>query len=136
MLIIGQLKEKQKHVKQEFSLSRVRLLMLDATTSIAMRGRRHKKTYSENKGTFDPSDTTNVKHTKIGVWDLYEDVQSELAKLPGASTLEKWMQAQHDSPYVWRMIRDIGSIRSCWILLVGFVVVEVVSSLLPAITLW
>ena len=39
-------------------------------------------------------------------------------------------------PYVWRMLKDICSIRRCLVLILLYLVSEVVASLIPAISLW
>ncbi|RDB28996.1 Lipid A export ATP-binding/permease protein MsbA [Hypsizygus marmoreus] len=99
------------------------------------RGYRRQKR-SSKKGQFDPTDTKNVKHTRIGVWDLYEETQPELAHVPGSSRLESYFEMVNGLPYVWRMLKDIGSIRACWSLLAMYLAIECISSLLPAVTLW
>lgn len=49
--------------------------------SARMRGKRTRIT--SRKGVFNPEDATQVKHTKLGVWDLYEEKEPELANIPG-----------------------------------------------------
>ncbi|KAJ7583263.1 P-loop containing nucleoside triphosphate hydrolase protein [Mycena floridula] len=99
------------------------------------RGGRSSRT-TRRKGTFDPSDTTNVKHVKLGVWDLYEEVDPKLAKIPGSSRMESLLSAYDTMPFVWRMIKDVASIRSCWFYLAIYVSVGLISSLVPAVSLW
>ena len=83
---------------------------------------------------FDPTNQQRVKHTRIGVWDLYEDntASPSTPKWPGWKSYARVMQAL---PYVWRMIRDIAAIRECWFLLAAYLVVELVASLIPALAL-
>lgn len=97
------------------------------------RGRRPR---SIRKGTFDPEDSHRVKHTKIGVWDLYEQVTPDFKHIPGSSWLEKTLESYACLPYLLRMIQDILSIRSCWVLLGSYAVAEVLQSLIPAASLW
>ncbi|PFH50719.1 hypothetical protein AMATHDRAFT_75408 [Amanita thiersii Skay4041] len=93
---------------------------------------------SNRPAKFDPLDSINVKHTHIGVWDLYEELQ------PSSNYLQQWSSSLRNSyyelitslPYVWRMLKDIGRIRSCWSLLSLYLVIEISHSLLPAIQLW
>ncbi|KAG1777296.1 P-loop containing nucleoside triphosphate hydrolase protein [Suillus placidus] len=87
-------------------------------------------------GKFDPEDARRVKHTRIGVWDLYEDRQTDMPHIPGSSRLETYSQIVQSMPHVLRMLKDILSIRQCWLLLSVFLVVEVLASLTPAISLW
>jgi hypothetical protein len=96
------------------------------------RRRRH----NSNKGSFDPNDEKNVKHTRIGVWDFYEDRNPQLARIPGSSRLESLLEIIPSLPYVWRMFNDLRNIDNLWPLLSMYLVVEVVASLVPAVSLW
>ncbi|EJF56118.1 P-loop containing nucleoside triphosphate hydrolase protein [Dichomitus squalens LYAD-421 SS1] len=99
-------------------------------------GRGSRRPRSTRPGTFDPNDTTRVKHTRIGVWDLYEQINPALAHVPGSSYAEKAFAAYECLPYLLRMIHDILSIRSCWWLLTAYTLAEVGQALLPAASLW
>jgi hypothetical protein len=58
-------------------------------------------------GKFDPEDARRVKHTRIGVWDLYEDRQTDIPHIPGSSRLETYYQIVQSMPHVLRMLKDI-----------------------------
>lgn len=103
--------------------------------STMMRMRRGKRAARGGKGKFDPTDTKNVKHTRLGVWDLYEEIQPETAHLPGSSRFEAYFEMINSFPYVWRMITDIGSISECFTLLSGYLVLEVRLSIWRSSTL-
>ncbi|KZP30394.1 P-loop containing nucleoside triphosphate hydrolase protein [Athelia psychrophila] len=90
----------------------------------------------KGKGTFNPEDETHVKHTKLGVWDLYKETQPELQNIPGSSRLEPYLEMYQSMPFVWKMIQDIGSIRSCWVMLATYLVFVVLAALIPAVSLW
>ncbi|GLB36684.1 putative (ABC) transporter [Lyophyllum shimeji] len=100
------------------------------------KGRGYPQKSPKRKGKFDPSDAQNVKHTTVGVWDLYEEIHPELAHVPGSSRLEPYLEMAKNAPYAWRMLRDIASIRACWWLLGVYLAVECVASLIPAVSLW
>ncbi|KAJ3986368.1 P-loop containing nucleoside triphosphate hydrolase protein [Lentinula detonsa] len=104
------------------------------------RGPRHKGGIDTNrKGKFDPNDENQVKHTKIGkVWDLYQERQPELAKVPFSArlNLERYLGLYDSLPFVWRMLKDIGSIRACWLYLGLYLAVQLALSLIPAVELW
>lgn len=95
--------------------------------------------YNNRKGKFDPNDEKTVKHTRIGkVWELYEERQPELAKIPLSSqlNLERYTALYDSLPYVWRALKDIMSIRACWLYLGLYLAIRFTLSLLPAVNLW
>lgn len=77
-----------------------------------------------------------MKYSRLGIWDLYQEIAPELANIPGSSRLEQVLQLRHSMPYVWKMLRDIGSIRSCWVLLFFYVLFDFAAALIPAASLW
>ena len=91
---------------------------------------------TSRKGIFNPEDTARVKHTRLGVWDLYEEKEPELDLLPGLSRFERYLTLKQTMPYIWRMVKDIGSIRSCWPLLLAYLALELIAALIPAAVLW
>lgn len=97
--------------------------------------RRHRRTVTDKKGVFDPEDTQKVKHTKIGVWDLYEEQQPNVV-VPGTGRLQKYAESVQGLPFFWRMIKDVLAIPSCLSLFVVYALVYVASSLVPALSLW
>ncbi len=101
-----------------------------------MQARPRKQRGTRRKGVFDPSDSQNVQYTRVGVWDLYEEKPEVLARIPWSSRLEPYVEMLGSMPYFWRMLRDIGSIRSCWILLGLNLFVHILGALIPAVTLW
>lgn len=99
------------------------------------RGPKRNKARSNRKGTFDPTDTKNVEHHQIGVWDLYVQKEPKLQYVPGAPVLEEWGQMLQDLPYLWRTIQDVGR-ANCWTLLIVYGFIILGQSLMPAVTLW
>jgi hypothetical protein len=100
---------------------------------------RRQGTHSNRKGNFDPNDESNVQHTKIGqVWELYEERQPELSKIPFSTrlNLERYVGIYDSLPYVWQMLKDIGSIRALWLYLGVYLALQFVLSLIPAVQLW
>ncbi|KAG2113033.1 P-loop containing nucleoside triphosphate hydrolase protein [Suillus discolor] len=86
-------------------------------------------------GEFDHKDTRRFKHTRIGIWDLYEERQS-LARKRVSSILQTYAPIIYSVPLLVRMFKDVLSIKRCSILLPAFLVVEVLASLIPAVSLW
>ncbi|KAL4265122.1 Type 1 protein exporter [Pleurotus pulmonarius] len=100
------------------------------------RSRQKANKRTKRKGTFDPEHPTNIKHTRLGVWDLYDEVAPELVSVPGSSSLETYMEMVNNLPYVWRMLKDIVTIPSCLTLLVLYLILEFAVALVPAVSLW
>ena len=88
------------------------------------------------QGTFDVEDDRRVKHTKIGVWDLYEERVSQSWLPSSFPAIEEYLQVFQNVPYVWKMVKDIAGIQGCWLLLTLYVVIDIISSLIPALSLW
>ena len=92
--------------------------------------------WMSSKGAFDPDDAKRVKHSKSGVWDLYEEITPELKNIPGGAKLEHLNELRQGLPYVWRMLKDLGNLKNCWFVLSTYLICSVILSLLPAAALW
>ena len=86
--------------------------------------------------TFNPEDASSVKRSKVGVWDLYEDVGGKFNKIPMLANLETLWESLDCLPYVWRMFKDIAGIQGCLTYLGVYIVLEIGLSLLPALGVW
>ena len=110
---------------------------ISVSTSFTTRSDIPFETMGSDKGpVFDTEDSKNVKHSYLGVWDLYEERHPELSRIPGASRAESSLEIIQSLPYLLRMIKDIGSIKNCWLLLSSYLFVITLSSLVPAVALW
>jgi hypothetical protein len=97
---------------------------------------RKRRTRKSSLETFDPNDRTHVKHTRVGVWDIYEE-REPIVRIPGLSAhLKAYREIANCLPYLWRMMKDISTINGCIALIALYVVVEIVASLVPALSLW
>jgi len=78
------------------------------------------------------------KHTKAGIWDAYEQIPAEKfgINIPGVSKLFRHLEFVEDLPFVWRMVKDVAKIKSCFYYLCLFIFVKVLASLEPAVALW
>lgn len=98
---------------------------------------RRSRRVTSRSGTFDPEDVKRVSHTRLGVWDLYEERAQVLGlRIPGTSRLEHYLGVSQSLPYVWKMLKDISGIQNCWLLLLLYLTVEFIKALLPATSLW
>lgn len=86
-----------------------------------------------------PELAKEFKHTKVGIWDVYEQIPptSKIGvNIPGISKLFHNFGIIEDLPFVWRMVKDVTKIKSCWYYLCLFTFVKALASLEPAVTLW
>lgn len=95
-----------------------------------------RRQWRARKGTFNPEDVRRVKHSKIGVWDLYEEITPELENVPGRTFFEQLNELKLGRTYVVRMLKDLASLRNCWFVLGAYAACMGVLSLLPALGLW
>ncbi|KAJ3547937.1 hypothetical protein NMY22_g1463 [Coprinellus aureogranulatus] len=97
---------------------------------------------ASNKPTrvFDPDDRSTVRHTKAGVWDIYEDISGSsrrnLFQLPFLSKIKAVMEAYKGYKHVTRMIHDIVTVEDCWMYFTAWVMLRVLAAFMPAATLW
>ena len=88
------------------------------------------------ENTFDTNDTQRVRHTKLGAWDLYQEINPQIKHIPGSNKFEQYVQTINALPYVWKMLKDLGSLKDCQFLLCILSVLQVAVSLVPALSLW
>lgn len=91
---------------------------------------------STRKGEFNIDDKKSVKHTRYGVWDVYEERLSSKSFLPGLAILEQQAEIIKCMPFVWRMFRDVLALPYCAFLLVVFFAAELGQAFMPAASLW
>jgi len=93
-----------------------------------------RKDKNGDKPAFGPRKGKVLEHTKIGVWDLYQERDQLLSCLPTSWKIEAYTEMWNDLPYLWKTIRDLTSVA--WPMLSLYLVLTLVRSLLPALTLW
>ena len=89
---------------------------------------------NENKLAFEPKKGKVIEHTKLGVWDLYQERDRFLSYLPTSLKFDAYAEMWNDLPYLWRAIHDLSSVA--WPTLLLYLVLTLAQSLLPAMTLW
>ena len=99
---------------------------------------RRKRTRKSSLNAFDPNDRTHVKHTRVGVWDIYEEREPtvRIPRLGLSGQLKAYREMTNSLPYLWRMMKDISTINGCISLIILYIIVEVIASLVPALSLW
>jgi hypothetical protein len=97
--------------------------------------KRNRRRSKKGKGNaFDPQNETLVRHHELGVWDVYVERDPKLSLFPTSWKIEEYVGMWNDLPYLWRTIRDVGSVA--WQLLLLYVAIVAASSLIPALNLW
>ncbi|KAI0638774.1 P-loop containing nucleoside triphosphate hydrolase protein [Trametes polyzona] len=91
---------------------------------------------TEEKKAFKPEDRSSVKHTRLGVWDVYEEIPAPFLSIPGAGMFEKHAEVVKCFPYIRRMLKDVFALPYCATLLVLFFAAELGKAFIPALTLW
>ena len=77
------------------------------------------------------------KHTKADIWEVYEQIPTgKIGAIPGVSKLFRNLEIIEDLPFVWRMVKEVITIKSCWYYLCLFMFVKFLASLEPAVALW
>ena len=85
----------------------------------------------------DPYAGRVVTHSKIGVWDWYEEVDPDRSQISVISRLRKsYTDLAGSFPYVIRMFRDVLSIPGCRPHLAVFGLTELGLALVPAASIW
>ncbi|KAF7319930.1 ABC transporter related protein [Mycena kentingensis (nom. inval.)] len=102
------------------------------------RYRNYKAVNEDKEGVFNPEDTSKVRHTKVGIWDFYEELDPKTKYVPNSilPRLESWAAIRGSWPFIWRMLSEISSIPGCLWLLAAYLANTLVISLIPAIELW
>ena len=98
-----------------------------------------KRAQGEGDGTQRKSDLSKeFKHIKAGIWDVYEQIQySKFGfDIPWISGLGRNLEIVEDLPFFWRIIKDVTKIKMFWYHLSLFILVKILVSLQPAVTLW
>ena len=87
---------------------------------------------------FDPDDYSLVKHTRIGVWDCYQEISGSrrMFKLPILSKIRLVIEASQQTHPVTRMLKDMLSISECRPYFALLAPLKLAEATVPAISLW
>jgi hypothetical protein len=107
---------------------------MDTTSSKTGHTGSASKDRSGDKPAFEPRKGKVLEHTKLGVWDLYQERDQLLSYLPTSWKIDAYAEIWNDLPYLWKAIRDLASVA--WPMLSLYLVLTLAKSLLPALTLW
>ena len=78
-----------------------------------------------------------VTHTRMGVWDFYEEQNPDSGTALSFGHWRKKLTNMFGSyPYLWRMLVDVLHIPGCKSKFALFFTTELVSALIPAASIW
>ncbi|KAI0716185.1 P-loop containing nucleoside triphosphate hydrolase protein [Cerioporus squamosus] len=78
-----------------------------------------------------------IKHTRMGVWDEYVEVDPDAGKIPIRTAMtKKYESFVGTAPYLARMVQDVLGIPGCKSQAVLYVGASLGTAILPATTLW
>ena len=92
------------------------------------------KDRNDSEAESEPDPLSYVEHIKMGVWDLYIMRTRLSGYLPTSWKTDEYAQMWKDLPYLWRTLRDMSTVA--WPLLLLYLVITLVNSLVPALSLW
>ncbi|KAF9784896.1 P-loop containing nucleoside triphosphate hydrolase protein [Thelephora terrestris] len=110
-----------------------------AKMSTRLHPKSEKRALGDNDSTKRKSDLAKeFKHIKAGIWDVYEQIPHSKFSIdiPWISGLTHNLEIVEDLPFFWRMLKDVTKIKWFWYHLSLFILVKILSSLLPAVALW
>ena len=109
----------------------------ESTDSISTPGPETQNGSAPAKEEADPYADRVVTHSKIGVWDWYEEVDPDRRQISIVSRFKKsYADLAASAPYVVRMFRDVLSIPGCKPHLAIFGLTELGLALVPAASIW
>ncbi len=78
-----------------------------------------------------------VHHSRLGVWDWYEEQNPDNGRIAPSSALRKrFSELIECAPYLLRTIEDVLNIPGCRFHVIVFTLAEFGAGLIPALSLW
>ena len=78
-----------------------------------------------------------VTHTKIGIWDWYEEHDPDNGRSNLSSAIGKrWSELVECTPYLVRLMRDVLKIPGCTLHSGIYALAHLSQGLVPALSLW
>lgn len=78
-----------------------------------------------------------IKRSRFGVWDFYEEKYDDVQAMDMLTSISfEYEEVLESLPYVRRMIKDVASIPGCRRLVSMYALNRIVTSLIPAASIW
>lgn len=97
----------------------------------------------KEKVVFDPDDPSMARHSKIGVWDFWEDVTvtpTAFFKLKLPHTIAAKIRVPKDVyrgwPYVIRMLADMATVEGSRTYFTVYLALRLLGSVMPSLEIW
>jgi hypothetical protein len=92
------------------------------------------KDKSEGKPVLGSRSGKVIEHSKVGVWDLFQERDQFVWYRPTSWKIDAYKEMWNDLPYLWKTVHDLSTVA--WPMLSLYLVLTLGKSLLPALTLW
>ncbi|KAF8605012.1 P-loop containing nucleoside triphosphate hydrolase protein [Ceratobasidium sp. AG-I] len=83
---------------------------------------------------FDPTNPATSKHTKLGVWDLFEEKQAKINRVPMVKIYRRLATGFNGAPFAWRLLKDVLHLAPT--LVIMYLAAMAIHSVLPAVSLY
>ena len=77
-----------------------------------------------------------VKHTRLGIWDHYEEKDPDGRRLAVGDSFQAARETLAVLPYALRAVQDILAIPECKLQVAVFTASEFADAIIPAISVW
>lgn len=79
---------------------------------------------------------TEIKRSRLGLWDFYEEVEIDGARISLVPLLAKLHELSECLPYVARMFKDVLSVPGCTWLMLVYAATQICDAIIPAASIW
>ena len=83
-----------------------------------------------------PDNERVVKHTRLGIWDHYEEKDPDAGRLAIGDSFRAARETLAILPYALRAVQDILAIPECKLQVAVFTASEFADAIIPAISVW
>lgn len=97
----------------------------------------------KEKVMFDPDDPSMARHSKIGVWDYWEDISlapTALFKLKLPHAIAAKIKVPRDVYRAWpnvrRMLTDMATVEGSKVYFTFYLVLRLLNSVMPSLEIW
>lgn len=83
---------------------------------------------------FDPTNPETSKYTKLGVWDVFQEKQAKINRVPMIKIYRRLVAGFNGAPFAWRLLKDVMQLAP--VLAVVYLAAMAIHSVIPAVSLY